>query len=96
MSAMCVPGGYCIKLLLKKNSGYFNQSFLPMVKSMVTSCLPEFSEFFPLAEKVYAIARRWSCQNSGGDKVQMVETIQSLTHHVCNVHIWSSADKFHE
>ena len=39
------PGAYCIKLLPEKNSGYFNQSFLPMVKSMVKSCLPEFSDF---------------------------------------------------
>ena len=28
-------GAYCIKLLPKKNSGYFNRSFFPMVKSMV-------------------------------------------------------------
>ena len=35
---------YCITVLLEKNSGYFNRSFLPMVKSMVNSCLPEFSD----------------------------------------------------
>ena len=29
----------------EKNSGYFNPSFLPMVKSMVNSCYPEFSGF---------------------------------------------------
>ena len=29
------PGGYCIKFLLEKNSGYFNRSFFAMVKSMV-------------------------------------------------------------
>ena len=38
------PGAYCIKLLYRKNSGYFNRSFLPMVKSMANSCLPEFSD----------------------------------------------------
>ena len=39
------PGAYCIKLLPEKNSGYFNRSFLPMVKSVVNSWLPEFSDF---------------------------------------------------
>ena len=39
------PGAYCIKLLPEKNSGYFNRSFLPVVKSMVNSCFPEFSDF---------------------------------------------------
>ena len=39
------PGAYCIKLLPEKKTGYFNQSFLPMVTSMVNSCLPEFSDF---------------------------------------------------
>ena len=38
----------------------------------------------------------WSCQNCGGDEVMLVEMIQSLTHYVCNVHTWISADKFSE
>ena len=38
---------HCIKLLPEKNSGYFNRSFFPMVKSMVKLCLPEFSDLYP-------------------------------------------------
>ena len=38
-------GAYCIKLLPEKNSGYFNQSFLPMVKSMVNSSFTGVSDF---------------------------------------------------
>ena len=33
----CGQGPICIKLLPEKNSGYFNQSCFPMVKSMVTN-----------------------------------------------------------
>ena len=36
------PWPYCIKLLLEKNSGCFNQSFFLMVKWMVKLCLTEF------------------------------------------------------
>ena len=44
---MCTPGPSCIlKVLLEKNSGYFNRSFFsPMVKLMVKLCLLEFSDF---------------------------------------------------
>ena len=44
-----------IKLLPEKNSGYFNENFVPMIKSMVKLCLPEFSDFtsdFSLKVKV--------------------------------------------
>ena len=44
-SCIYLPGTYCIKHLPEKNSGYFNRSFLPMVKSVVNSFLPEFSDF---------------------------------------------------
>ena len=47
-------GAYCTKLLPEKNSGYFNWSFqfLLMVKSMVNSCLPEFSHFTRVSSPV--------------------------------------------
>ena len=38
-SALHTSGAYCIKLLPEKNSGYFNHSVFPMVKSMVNSML---------------------------------------------------------
>ena len=44
-------------LLPEKNSGYFNGSFVPVIKSMVKLCLPEFSDFTIvfLRLKFYAI-----------------------------------------
>ena len=45
------PEAYCIKLLPEKNSGYFNQRFLAMVKSVVISAYQSFQilpEFFAI------------------------------------------------
>ena len=59
MCVMYISGGLnCIKLLLEKNSGYFNQNFLPMVKSMVNLCLPEFSDFTRLFSLVKVLCNR--------------------------------------
>ena len=39
-------GAYCIQLLPEKNSGYFNQSFFPMVKSVVKIMLTWVFKFY--------------------------------------------------
>ena len=41
------PGAYCIKLLPEKNSGYFNRSFSPIVKSVVKIMLTQVFRFYP-------------------------------------------------
>ena len=58
-------GASCIKLLPEKKSGYSNQSFLPMVKSMVNgqwskvnSCLLEFSDFTRVFPPVKVLCNR--------------------------------------
>ena len=40
------PRAYCIKLLPEKHSGYFNQSFFPVVKSMVKIMLTQVFRFY--------------------------------------------------
>ena len=40
-----ISGAHCIQLSPKKKSGYFNGSFVPMLKSMVKLSLLEFSDF---------------------------------------------------
>ena len=51
---IAIPGAYCIKLLPDNNSGYFNQSFFPVVKSMVNIMLT----WVFLREKFYAMGPR--------------------------------------
>ena len=37
----------------------------------------------------------WSAQNCRGNPDILVEMFQSVTHHICNIHQWTSADLFH-
>ena len=37
----------------------------------------------------------WAAQNCKGDETMLIEMIQSITHHVCNVHTWNSGERFH-
>ena len=54
---------YCIKCLPEKNSDYFNQSFLAMVKSMVNLCLPEF-QILPVFSPVKVLCNGVFCHST--------------------------------
>ena len=38
----------------------------------------------------------WAAQNCKEDPILLIEMVQSVTHQVCNIHTWNSAEKFHE
>ncbi|XP_063967630.1 uncharacterized protein LOC135157074 [Lytechinus pictus] len=38
----------------------------------------------------------WSTENCDEDEVMLREMIQSVTHHITDIHSWNSAEKFHE
>ena len=37
----------------------------------------------------------WAAANCQQDEETLVEILQSITHHVCNIHQWNSGEKYH-
>ncbi|XP_041479210.1 uncharacterized protein LOC121426873 [Lytechinus variegatus] len=37
----------------------------------------------------------WAAQHCRGDPELIIEMIQSITHHICNIHHWNSCDLYH-